>query len=69
MVDHQFLATVLETTGFEPEFRILYHNPQAGVQVNGKCSKAFVIECSVQQGCPLSLLLYVLALEPLLRKA
>ena len=30
-VDHQFLAAVLKTAGFEPEFRkwisILYHNP------------------------------------------
>ena len=71
-VDHQFLATVLETTGFEPEFHkwisILYHNPQAVVQVNGKCSKAFVIERTVRQGRPLSPLLYVLALESLLRR-
>ena len=61
----------METAKFEPEFRkwisILYHNPQAVVQVNGKRSKAFVIGSSVRQGCPLSPLLYVLALEPLLR--
>ena len=33
-VDHRFLAAVLETAGFQPEFckwiSILYHNPQAG---------------------------------------
>ena len=71
-VDHQFLATVLETAGFDPEFckwiSILYHNPQAVVKVNGKCSKAFVIERSVRQGCPQSPLLYVLTLKPLLRR-
>ena len=71
-VDHRFLAAVLETAGFQPEFRkwisILYHNPQAVVQVNGRCSGAFAIERSVRQGCPLSPLLYVLALEPLLRR-
>ena len=43
-VDHQFMAAILETARFDPEFRkwisILYHNPQ----VNGKHSKAFVIE-------------------------
>ena len=37
-VDHQFLTTVLETAGFKPEFRrwisMMYHNPQAVVQVN-----------------------------------
>ena len=60
-VEHWFLASVLETAGFKPEFcrwiSIMYHNTQAVVQVN-------II--SVQQGCPLSPFLYVLALEPLL---
>ena len=67
-VDHRFLATVLETAGFEPEFRrwisMMYHNV---VQVNGRRSRVFAIERSVRQGCPLSPLVYVLALEPLLR--
>ena len=71
-VDHWFLVTVLETAGFEPEFRrwisMMYHNPQAVVQVNGRRSRVFAIERSVRQGCPLSPLLYVLALEPLLRR-
>ena len=47
-VDHHFLATVLKAVGFEPEFHkwfsMLYHNPQAVVQVNRKCSEAFAIE-------------------------
>ena len=38
------------------------------MQVNGRRSRAFAIEHSVRQGFPLSLLLYVLALEPLLRR-
>ena len=46
-VDHRFLATVLETAGFEPEFRkcisVLYHNPQAVVQVNGKRLEEFTM--------------------------
>ena len=71
-VDHRFLASVLETAGFQPEFRrwisMMYHNPQAVVQVNGRRSRVFAIERSVRQGCPLSPLLYVLALEPLLRR-
>ena len=46
----------------------MYHNPQAVVQVNGRRSRAFAIERSVRQGNPLSFLLYVLALEPLLRR-
>ena len=71
-VDYRFFATVLETAGFEPEFRrwisMMYHNPQAVVHVNGRCSRAFAFERLVRQGCPLSPLLYVLALEPLLRR-
>ena len=71
-VDHQFLETVLETAGFQPEFHrwisMMYHNPQAVVQVNGRRSGVFAIERSVRQGCPLSPLLYVLALERLLRR-
>ena len=47
---------------------MMYHNPQAVVQVNGRRSEVFAIERSVRQGCPLSPLLYVLALEPLLRR-
>ena len=71
-VDHRFLATVLKTAGFQPEFRrwisMMYHNLQAVLQENGRRSGAFAIEPSVRQGCPLSPLLYVLALEPLLRR-
>ena len=64
-VDHRFLAAVLETAGFEPEFckwiSMLYHDPLAVMQ-------AFAIDRSVRQGCPVSPILYVLALEPLLRR-
>ena len=71
-VDHRFLASVLETAIFQPEFcrwiSMMYHNPQAVVQVNGRRSRAFAIERSVRQDGPLSHLLYVLALEHLLRR-
>ena len=69
-VDHQFLVSVLETAEFQLEFcgwiSMMYHNSQAVVQVNGRRLTVFTIECSIWQGCPLSLLLYVLALEYLL---
>ena len=45
-VDHRFLATALETAGFQPEFRrwisMMYHNPQAVEQVNGRRSRSSV---------------------------
>ena len=59
-VDHRFLASVLETAGFKPEFRRWI----SMMQVNGRRSRAFATERSVRQGCPLYPLLYVLALEP-----
>ena len=44
-VDHRFLVTLLKTAGFQPEFRrwisMMYHNPQAVVLVNRRCSTAF----------------------------
>ena len=47
---------------------MMYHNPQAVVQVNGKRSEAFAIKQSVRQGCLLSPLLYVFAMESLLQR-
>ena len=44
---------------------MLFHNPPAVQLVNGDRFDAFAYERLVQQGCPLSLLRYVLALEPL----
>ena len=66
-VDHRFLAAVLETAGFKPVF-CKWISILVVVQVNWRCSEAFAIERSVRQGCPLSPLLYVLALDPLLRR-
>lgn len=71
-VDHRFLPSALETAGFKPDFHkwisVMYCTQTSVVQVNQKCSKPFVIFQSVHQGCPLSSLLYILALELLLRK-
>ncbi|CAE1313253.1 unnamed protein product [Acanthosepion pharaonis] len=71
-IDHRYLAAVLQAAGFAPNFcrwiSLLYRSPSAVEQVNGRLSDAFVLFRSVRQGCPLSPLLYALALEPLLRR-
>ena len=71
-VDHRFLFKVLEKSGFQRDYlrwvRLLYQTPKTVIQINGKQSSPFPVTRSVRQGCPLSPLLYILSLEPLLRK-
>ena len=71
-VDHRYLGAVLSAAGFGPQFcswvHLLYANPAVMVEVNGKRSRPFSLSRSIRQGCPLSPMLYVLAIEPFLRK-
>ena len=71
-VDHRFMESILNTAGFGQDFRawiqLLYATPSSMVEVNGVRSKPFRLSRSVRQGCPLSPMLYVLALEPFLRR-
>ena len=71
-VSHSFIHKTLETSNFGPYFKkwikIIYSNPFSALLINNKFSKLFPIERSVKQGDPLSSLIYVLTLEPLLEK-
>lgn len=68
-LEWHYLWKVLAEFKFGPNFvkwlRLLYDNPKARVRVNGECSEWFQLGRGTRQGCPLSPLLFALALEPL----
>lgn len=68
-VEHKFLFKVLEKFGFGERMvgwvRRLYGSARSCVKVNGILTDTFDVGRSVQQGCPLSALLYALSIEPL----
>ena len=70
-VDHSYLLLILRKFGFTDDFirwiSILYNNIHSSVIVNNHVSDAFCVERSVRQGCPLSPLLYIICLEPVLQ--
>lgn len=68
LVDWRYLEAVLMEMGFGDSFctmvRSLYCRAMARVLVNGTLSDPFPISSGTRQGCPLSPLLFVLAMEP-----
>ena len=68
-ISHEYLFTVLDVFGFGSDFikwiKLLYSDVSASVIVNGHISQSFPYTRGVRQGCCLSPLLYVLAVEPL----
>lgn len=71
-VDWGFMMETLRSMGLGPRIMRwisnLYNHPKARVGVNGSMSSAFEMFNGTRQGCPLSPLLYIIALEPLLTK-
>ena len=68
-VEHNYLIKVLQKYNFPENFikfiKIIIYDIKSKVLVNGSFTKEINIKRSVRQGCPLSMLLYVLSLEPL----
>lgn len=70
-VEWPYLLDILDKFGFGPNFlnwiRILYDQPLARIHINGNIYRPFTIHRGTRQGCPLSPLLFALAIKPLVQ--
>lgn len=68
-VEWEYLFNVLKKFGFGDKFvawiRLLYSSPKASVRTNDTYSDYFPLGRGTRQGCPLSPLLFAIAIEPL----
>ena len=68
-ISHDYLKRVLVAFGFGPKLRawvnLLYNDCFSKVAVNGTFTEPFEVQAGVRQGCPLSVILFILAMEPL----
>lgn len=68
-VEWPYLFYALAQYGFGPHclqwVKAIYHNPVSSVKTNNIISTSFQLFRSTRQGCPLSPILFTLALEPL----
>ena len=71
-VEHQYLWSTLASFGFSSGFiamvKTMYCNIESVLKVNGGLSAPFKVKRGVRQGCPMSGMLYAIAIEPLLHK-
>jgi hypothetical protein len=69
-ISHSYLFAILKEYGFSEQFqqrvRKMYENAASTIQINGHQAGPILIRSSVRQGCPMSMLLYVLCLNLLL---
>ena len=68
-LDVDFIFLALAKFGYGQKFikmiKICYNNIQSKIKINGLLSDPFIITRGVRQGCPLSMLLYIIAAEVL----
>jgi hypothetical protein len=72
IIAHTYLYSVLERYGFGDcmtgNIRNLYESATSLAHINGYLSQPVKIKSSIRQGCPMSMLLFALCLDPLIRK-
>ena len=68
-VDHEFILSALKKFGYGNNFiqiiKVVYNNIQSRIKINGFLSDPFTLLRGVRQGCPLSMLLYIITAEVL----
>ena len=52
---------------FMERIKCLYEDAASSVQINGHIAGPIPIHCSVRQGCPMSMMVFALCVDPLLR--
>jgi exonuclease III len=69
-ISHTYLMAVMRNYDFDEGFieciSMMYDNATSVVQINGHLSQPIPIQSGVRQGCPLSMLLFALCINPLL---
>ena len=68
-VEWGYLFWCLDKFGFGPKFiswvKLLYNSPTSSVRTNNTNSQSFPLQRGTRQGCPISPLLFAIAIEPL----
>ena len=68
-ISHSYLFKTLKaygfSEGFQQRFKSMYEGSTSSVQINGHISSPVPIRCSLRQGCPLSMQIFALCLNPL----
>ena len=69
-ISHSYVYALLRQYGFSDRFqqriRNIYDNATASIQINGHRSSPIPNRSSVRQGCPISMQLFAICLNPLL---
>jgi hypothetical protein len=45
----------------------MYQNATSSIQINGHTTSKIPINCSVRQGCPMSMMLFAICIDPFIR--